>query len=55
MMSILQRGCVREALEEMGIVVETSDDAPVIFTKIFSNEGISFVSFTYIANWLGSG
>ena len=21
---------------------------------VFSNEGISFVSFTYIANWLGS-
>ena len=48
------KGCVREALEEMGIVVETSDDAPVISQRIFSKEGISFVSFTYIANWLGS-
>ena len=48
------KGCVREALEEMGIAVETSDDAPVISQRIFSKEGISFVSFTYIANWLGS-
>jgi ADP-ribose pyrophosphatase YjhB (NUDIX family) len=46
-------GCVRETLEEMGIAIELDDEAPVITQRIFTNEGISFVSFTYQANWSG--
>ena len=46
-------GCVRETLEEMGIGIELDDEAPIITQRIFTNEGISFVSFTYQANWDG--
>ena len=46
-------GCVRETLEEMGIDIELSDDAPIVTQMIFTAEGISFVSFTYKAIWLG--
>ena len=46
-------GCVRETVEEMGIDIELSDDAPIVTQKIFTNEGISFVSFTYKAEWNG--
>ena len=46
-------GCVRETLEEMGIHIELTDDAPIITQRIFTNEGISFVSFTYQENWDG--
>lgn len=46
-------GCVRETLEEMGIDIELSDDAPLVTQMIFTAEGISFVSFTYKAIWLG--
>lgn len=46
-------GCVRETLEEMGIDIELGEDAPIITQRIFTNEGISFVSFTYRANWNG--
>ena len=46
-------GCVRETLEEMGIDIELSEDAPIVTQRIFTNEGISFVSFTYRANWDG--
>ena len=46
-------GCVRETLEEMGIAIELEDEAPIITQRIFTNEGISFVSFTYKANWDG--
>ena len=46
-------GCVRETLEEMGIHIDLTEDAPIITQKIFTNEGISFVSFTYQANWNG--
>ena len=46
-------GCVRETLEEMGIDIELSEDAPIITQRIFTAEGISFVSFTYKATWLG--
>ena len=46
-------GCVRETLEEMGINIDLSDDAPIITQRIFTNEGISFVSFTYQAHWDG--
>ena len=46
-------GCVRETFEEMGIEIELDDEAPVITQRIFTNEGISFVSFTYQAKWDG--
>ena len=46
-------GCVREALEEMGISILLNDDAPIVTQRIFSREGISFVSFTYQAEWNG--
>lgn len=46
-------GCVRETLEEMGIVIELNDEAPVVTQRIFTNEGISFVSFTYQSHWNG--
>ena len=46
-------GCVRETLEEMGIDIELNEDAPLITQRIFTNEGISFVSFTYRAEWNG--
>ena len=47
-------GCVRETLEEMGIGINLSDDSPIITQRIFTNEGISFVSFTYQAVWNGN-
>ena len=46
-------GCVREALEEMGISILLNDEAPIVTQRIFSREGISFVSFTYQAEWSG--
>ena len=46
--------CVRETLEEMGIEIKLSEDAPVITQRIFTEEGVSFVSFTYRATWLGN-
>ena len=46
-------GCVRETLEEMGITILLNDDAPIVTQRIFSREGISFVSFTYQAEWNG--
>lgn len=46
-------GCVRETLEELGLSVELNDSAPVVTQRIFTEEGISFVSFTYQANWNG--
>ncbi|NCF96587.1 MAG: NUDIX domain-containing protein [Euryarchaeota archaeon] len=46
-------GCVRETVEEMGIDIELSDDEPIVTQRIFTDEGISFVSFTYKAEWLG--
>lgn len=46
-------GCVRETLEELGISIEVNDEQPVITQKIFNDEGISFVSFTYQSTWNG--
>ena len=46
-------GCVRETVEEMGIEIELNEDAPIITQRIFTNEGISFVSFTYRSLWNG--
>ena len=46
-------GCVRETMEELGINIQLNDIKPVITQKIFNDEGISFVSFTYQATWNG--
>lgn len=46
-------GCVRETFEEMGIDISLLDVKPIITQKIFTSEGISFLSFTYRANWSG--
>jgi len=46
-------GCVRETMEELGIDIKLNDIKPVITQKIFNDEGISFVSFTYQATWNG--
>ena len=46
-------GCVREALEELGLNLELSSEAPVITQRIFNDDSISFVSFTYDATWNG--
>lgn len=46
-------GCVRETLEEMGININLNDETPIVTQRIFSREGISFVSFTYQADWNG--
>lgn len=47
-------GCVRETLEELGIEIVLEKSAPVITQKIFNDEGISFVSFTYQSVWDGN-
>ena len=41
-------GAIRESLEELGIQIQLDDFAPVISQNIFSDEGINFVSFTYL-------
>ena len=46
-------GCVRETLEEMGLSIVLDDVEPVITQRIFNDEGISFVSFTYRSTWNG--
>ena len=46
-------GCVRETLEELGLDIVLDTSEPVITQKIFNDEGISFVSFTYKSNWDG--
>ena len=47
-------GCVRETLEELGLDIVLTDAEPVITQRIFNDEGISFVSFTYKSSWDGS-
>ena len=47
-------GCVRETLEELGLDIVVNDAEPVITQRIFNDEGISFVSFTYKSSWDGS-
>ena len=46
-------GCVRETLEELGIDITLDESVPLITQKIFNDEGISFVSFTYNSSWDG--
>lgn len=47
-------GCVREAMEELGLELILTQEEPVITQQIFTNEGISFVSFTYHSKWDGN-
>ena len=47
-------GCVREAMEELGLELIINESKPIITQQIFSSEGISFVSFTYQSNWEGN-
>ena len=46
-------GCVRETLEEIGLSIVLEQNEPIITQKIFTDEGISFVSFTYRSLWNG--
>ena len=46
-------GCVRETLEEIGLSIVLEQHEPIITQKIFTDEGISFVSFTYRSRWNG--
>jgi ADP-ribose pyrophosphatase YjhB (NUDIX family) len=46
-------GCVRETLEELGLDIVLDSSEPIITQRIFNNEGISFVSFTYRSTWEG--
>jgi len=46
-------GCVRETYEELGLDIVLDDVEPVITQRVFNDEGISFVSFTYRATWDG--
>ncbi|MDP6333580.1 MAG: NUDIX hydrolase [Candidatus Poseidoniaceae archaeon] len=46
-------GCVREAMEELGLELILSQQEPIITQQIFTDEGISFVSFTYNSKWNG--
>ena len=46
-------GCVRETLEEIGLEITLESHEPVVTQKIFTDDGISFVSFTYRSTWNG--
>jgi len=46
-------GCVRETKEELGLSIELDRAEPVITQRVFNEEGVSFVSFTYKATWNG--
>ena len=46
-------GCVRETLEEIGLEITLESHEPVVTQKIFTDDGISFVSFTYRSIWNG--
>lgn len=47
-------GCVRETFEELGLSLILENSEPVVTQKIFTDEGISFVSFTYRSKWNGN-
>ena len=44
---------VRETLEELGLSIVLDNIEPVITQRVFNDEGISFVSFTYRSTWNG--
>ena len=47
-------GCIREAMEELGLELVLDKQNPIITQQIFTDEGISFVSFTYHSSWNGN-
>ncbi len=47
-------GCLRETFEELGLQLPSTDGLEIITQKVFNEEGVSFVSFTYSCNWNGS-
>jgi 8-oxo-dGTP pyrophosphatase MutT (NUDIX family) len=49
-----EEGCLRETFEELGLQLPTTDGLEIITQKVFNEEGVSFVSFTYFCNWNGS-
>lgn len=42
-----QVGCLRECMEEFGVTITLSDEAPVVTQRVFDEQGLSFLSFTY--------
>ena len=46
-------GALREVLEEVGLSLSLTGSPPHITQKVFNEEGVSFVSFTYQASWDG--
>lgn len=49
-----EEGCLRETFEELGLQLPSTDGLELITQKVFNEEGVSFVSFTYSCNWNGS-
>ena len=49
-----KEGCVRETKEELGLDIQLTNDEPIVTQSVFTDEGISFLSFTYRAVWNGS-
>lgn len=47
-------GCVRECFEEFGLKITLLDCEPVVTQRVFNDEGVSFISFTYRAHWDGA-
>ncbi len=49
-----EEGCLRETFEELGLQLPSTDGLELVTQKVFNEEGVSFVSFTYSCNWNGS-
>jgi len=49
-----ENGCLRETFEELGLQLPSTEGLEIITQKVFNEEGVSFVSFTYSCNWNGS-
>ncbi len=48
-----EEGCLRETFEELGLKLQSTDGLEKITQRVFHQEGISFVSFTYSCEWNG--
>lgn len=48
-----KEGCVRETKEELGLDIQLTNDEPIVTQSVFTDEGVSFLSFTYRAEWNG--
>lgn len=48
-----EKGCLRETFEELGLQLDSTDGLEKITQRVFHQEGISFVSFTYSCEWNG--